>query len=75
VSDGQNSKKIISLLVVFGGIANIVVGAFYFTKMSLDVLITGTALIWGVNSLVLSPGRGRARIRRLCAGCRVQKAA
>jgi OPA family hexose phosphate transport protein UhpT-like MFS transporter len=54
--DERNSKKIMSFLVVLGGIANIGIGAFYFTNMSLNALIIGTALIWGVNGLVLSPG-------------------
>jgi OPA family hexose phosphate transport protein UhpT-like MFS transporter len=54
--DERNSKKIMSFLVLLGGIANMVIGTFYFTNMSLNALIIGTALIWGVNGLVLSPG-------------------
>jgi len=54
--DGRNSKKIMSFLIVLGGIANILVGALYFTNMGLNHLILGTALFWGINGLVLSPG-------------------
>jgi len=58
--DERNSKKIMSFLVVIGGIANIVIETFYFTNMSLNALTIGTELIWGVNGLVLSPSGSRA---------------
>jgi len=54
--DRKNSKRILSFLIILGGIFNIGIGILYYTDLGVNSLIIWTMILWAMNGLVLSPG-------------------
>ncbi|MDR1473243.1 MAG: MFS transporter [Lactobacillales bacterium] len=56
LADRKNTKKLISFLVVIGGLCNVLIGILFFSTKNVTIITLGTAILWGINGFVLSPG-------------------